>query len=213
MAELNQKTDIGELGQQLHERLKELRLVPERVTLQAGSSGPQTEGVVHTPSDAELFVGTVRRRTHARRCFAGDDATFRALENARFRLSREPQRHWEKLSRTFGCFALHTVFSLWKIALAVGVLLVVAVLIYQFIIHFAINTPWSAPKQSQKMRNRGRAIAPTAVKQCVRSELRLNKSTAVERLEPARVRPRRQLYPHNLRHMKSAQQLYLNEDY
>jgi len=213
MAELNQKTDIGELGQHWHERLKELRLARTSNAPKQARQAPQTEGVVHTPSDAELFVGTVREELTPGDVFAGDDATFRALENAVPVIPRTAAP-LGKAKPARSAVSLAYSFSPLEMALAVGVLLVVAVLIYQFLNPFAINTPWSAPKQSQKMPEpAAEQIAPTAVK----AERPVGVTAkqvepAVEAVEPA-VQAEAAAVPQQPATLKSAQQLYLNEDY
>lgn len=210
MTELNQKTDIGELGRHWHERLKELRLARTSNAQNRSRQAPQTENSVHIPTDEELFVGTVREELTPEDVFNGDESTFRTLEAAAAQTPAMPQARIRPL-RTPISFSYNN-FSFLEISLAAGVLVVAGVLIFQFIRPFAIGTSW--PQQYQSALP---AAQPTETIQTtpVRTEQTLKTAKTIE--TPAEI-PQQDVktaaaeagQPITL---KSAQQLYLNEDY
>ncbi len=206
MTELNQKTDIGELGQHWHERLKELRLARTNKAQRQPRQAPQTDNSVHIPADEELFVGTVHEELTSKDVFVDDDSTYAELEAAVHVIPAASASVMSsakaKSSQPVPISLTYSNFSPLEISLAAGVLIIVAVLIFEFFSPFAIRSPWHKAPQSQ-------AVEPTvATTELITAktghtaeavEPVVEEAVAVESSQPAT--------------LQSAQQLYLKEEY
>jgi tetratricopeptide (TPR) repeat protein len=209
MTDINQKTDIGELGQHWHERLKELRLARTSKAQKQPRQAPQADNV-HIPTDEELFVGTVHEELTPKDIFAGDDSTYRALENA---VSVVPASVGSfakaKPLRPVPISLAYNNFSALEISLAAGVLIIVAVLVFEFFSPFAIRNPLRKTQQSQAVEPAVEKVEPVAAKAEHTAEVI---EPIVEEVEPQaeEVAAIQSQQPATL---QSAQQLYLNEEY
>ncbi|MCE5340908.1 MAG: tetratricopeptide repeat protein [Planctomycetaceae bacterium] len=199
MTELNQKTDIGELGQHWHERLKELRLARTNKAQRQPRQAPQADNSVHIPADEELFAGTVHEELTSKDIFAGDDSTYEELEAAVHVIpavsASVKSSAKAKSSRPVPISLTYSSFSPLEISLAAGVLIIVAVLIFEFFSPFAIRSPWHKAQQSQAVQPTAETVEPV-VEQV---EPQVEEVIAVEPSQPAT--------------LQSAQQLYLKEEY
>ena len=197
MANENEKTHVGSLSRAWSERIKNIRATTVR--WQKTDSGPSPEGpspvdVANAPPDSELFAGPIQEELTTQQVFAGDEDFYRTLKDT------QPGGGWQSLGAGLmpGKATGYKRFSFVQKALAGAIILIVAMLVY------VLSRP-PAPSVVRLPR-----LPLESVDQMVPDA---GKTGDPEPLTAKSTEPDSTVKPLEAVSLKTAQVLYLSEDY
>lgn len=202
MTEENQKNDLEDLSRNWHEKLKALRLAMVKnhggLNKEPSRQIPESADTVETPSDNELFAGSVHEELSAEQIFTGDDNFYKSLEDAQSVSVCLQSDARQQLAIPVWCKR----FSPVRIILAAAIFLIAAMLLCELLIPVTIPAPDSKGQTSSSGSRATTQPQPPVAEavQAMPKQISENQQPALDAAQqPAS--------------LKIAQTFYLNEEY